>query len=402
MIVFVGLSHLSLCYSASALIKGKKIVILDFEEIIDKYKNKELNIYENGLERIQKKFSKNLSYSSNFELLKKAEMIFLAKDTETNNKNEYKLKNVDKLVRKIEKYKSRVPLVIMNQVPVGYTRKVKWYDSYKYHFIETLIFGNAIERAVYPERIILGKPNLNTKINQKLLNFLKKYNCQIFEMLYEESELNKMFINLILASQVSLTNYMNEICIKNNLNWDTIKSSLQKDRRIGNKSYLSPGLGISGGNIERDLENLSKITIDKKINFPKLFLKFSDFKKDKLLNCLNYNFVLKKHTNVCILGLRYKNDSLSIKNSPSLRYKKYLEKKCNLLINDRKLESMSKKLKINMHDLSYVQKNSDIVILMNDDYTKNEIKNFKKCKLIIDPFKILYNLKFKNTKIVHI
>ena len=63
MIVFVGLSHLSLCYSASALIKGKKIVILDFEEIIDKYKNKELNIYENGLERIQKKFSKNLSYS---------------------------------------------------------------------------------------------------------------------------------------------------------------------------------------------------------------------------------------------------------------------------------------------------------------------------------------------------
>ena len=159
----------------------------------------------------------------------------------------------------------------MNQVPVGYTRKVKWYDSYKYHFIETLIFGNAIERAVYPERIILGKPNLNTKINQKLLNFLKKYNCPIFEMLYEESELNKMFINLILASQVSLTNYMNEICIKNNLNWDTIKSSLQKDKRIGNKSYLSPGLGISGGNIERDLENLSKITIDKKINFPKLF-----------------------------------------------------------------------------------------------------------------------------------
>ena len=73
------------------------------------------------------------------------------------------------------------------------------------------------------------------------------------------------------------------------------------------------------------------------------------------------------------MGLRYKNDSLSIKNSPSLRYKKYLEKKCNLLINDRKLESMSKKLKINMR-LSYVQKNSDIVILMNDDYTKMRLK----------------------------
>ena len=51
-------------------------------------------------------------------------------------------------------------------------------------------------------------------------------------MLYEESELNKMFINLILASQVSLTNYMNEICLKNNLDWGTIKNlpKRQKNR----------------------------------------------------------------------------------------------------------------------------------------------------------------------------
>ena len=47
-------------------------------------------------------------------------------------------------------------------------------------------------------------------------------------------------------------------------------------------------------------------------------------------------------------------------------------------------------------------KKSDIIILINDDYTINEIKNFKKCKLIIDPFKILYNLKIKNTKIINI
>ena len=180
------------------------------------------------------------------------------------------------------------------------------------------------------------------------------------------------------------------------------KKLTSKDKRIGNKSYLSPGLGISGGNIERDLKNLSKISIDKNVNFPKLFLKFSDFKKDKLLKCLNENFNLKKQTNVCILGLRYKKNFISIKNSPSLRYKIYLEKKCNLLINDRKLENISKKLKITMHELNYVQKKSDIIILINDDYTINEIKNFKKCKLIIDPFKILYNLKIKNTKIINI
>ena len=125
MIVFIGLSHLSLCYSASALTKGKKVTVIDFDEIINKYKNKEINIYEDSLEKIQKKFSKNLSFTSDFELIKNAEMIFLAKDTETNYLNEYKLNYVDKLVKKIEGYKSKIPLIIMNQVPVGYTRKIK-------------------------------------------------------------------------------------------------------------------------------------------------------------------------------------------------------------------------------------------------------------------------------------
>ena len=300
MIVFVGLSHLSLCYSASALTKGEKVTIIDFKKSISNFEKIKINIFEKNLEYIQKKYSNNLFLTSNFETLKQADLIFLAKDTETDEKNNYKLNYINKLVRKIEEYNRKTPLIIMSQVPIGFTRKIKWDKNYKYHFIETLIFGNAIERATKPERIIIGKNYHSQKINMQLQKFLMKYKCPIFEMLYEESELNKMFINLILASQVSLTNYMNEICLKNNLDWGTIKNSLQKDKRIGNKSYLSPGLGISGGNIERDLKNLSKISIDKNVNFPKLFLKFSDFKKDKLLKCLNENFNLKKQTNVCI------------------------------------------------------------------------------------------------------
>ena len=79
----------------------------------------------------------------------------------------------------------------MNQVPVGFTRKINWNKKNLYHFVETLVFGDAINRAIKPERIIVGKKSIDTKIPKKLLNFLKLYNCEIIQMTYEESELTK-------------------------------------------------------------------------------------------------------------------------------------------------------------------------------------------------------------------
>ena len=45
-ISFVGLSHLSLCYSAAALSKGFETIIFDEQEIIDNYKKNKLKIDE--------------------------------------------------------------------------------------------------------------------------------------------------------------------------------------------------------------------------------------------------------------------------------------------------------------------------------------------------------------------
>ena len=75
--------------------------------------------------------------------------------------------------------------------------------------------------------------------------------------------LTKMSINLYLASQVTVTNFLSAICEKSNAKWETIKLALSLDKRIGKFSYLSPGLGLSGGNIERDLFNLNKLCKEK-------------------------------------------------------------------------------------------------------------------------------------------
>ena len=83
-----------------------------------------------------------------------------------------------------------------------------------------MVFGDAINRAIKPERLIIGKEDLKTKIPGKLLKFLKLYNCDIIQMTYEESELTKGFINTYLASQLITTNFLSEISNYYNSNWD--------------------------------------------------------------------------------------------------------------------------------------------------------------------------------------
>ena len=55
MITYIGLSHLSLSYAASALTLGKKVLILDFDEEIQLYKLKKKKIFEPGLIKILNK-----------------------------------------------------------------------------------------------------------------------------------------------------------------------------------------------------------------------------------------------------------------------------------------------------------------------------------------------------------
>ena len=148
----------------------------------------------------------------------------------------------------------------MSQVHPGFTRNINWPKNLLYYQVETLIFGKAIERAQYPERIIVGTHEVKQKINSLYKKYLNKFNCPILKMKFEEAELSKMFINAYLVNDVILTNLLSSITKKLNLDWSRSSNALKLDKRIGKFSYLNPGLGISGGNLERDIYNLSKIS----------------------------------------------------------------------------------------------------------------------------------------------
>ena len=218
-----------------------------------------------------------------------------------------------------------ITLIVLCQVPPGFTRSLKRNKDFLYYQVETLVFGRAIERALKPERIIVGCKDNNHIINEKYNNFLKLFNCPILPMIYESAELAKTAINIVLAAQVSTANSLSEICELSEGDWNEIIPALNLDKRIGFHAYLKPGLGISGGNIERDLNTVSKIL--NKVGGNNIFLdsiiNYSSYRKkwasEVFKNKINHN-----KQKVSILGLSYKTNTNSIKNSPSIELIKEL------------------------------------------------------------------------------
>ena len=166
------------------------------------------------------------------------------------------------------------------------------------------------------------------KYTKNLNHYLNSYKAPIIKMSYESAELTKISINLFLISSVIVTNKLSEISEKIGAKWVDIIPALQLDKRIGKYSYIKPGLGISGGNLERDLENIINIT--KKYNLDdtlfKIWFKESNNRKNWIFNHLK-KLVFKKikNPNICILGLTYKVNTNSTKNSTSIEIIKKLK-----------------------------------------------------------------------------
>ena len=75
-------------------------------------------------------------------------------------------------------------------------------------------------------------------------------------MRYESAELAKMSINFCLVASVTVANVLAELSVSIGADWAEIVTAIRLDRRIDQFNYLSPGLGIASGNLERDLRTV--------------------------------------------------------------------------------------------------------------------------------------------------
>ncbi len=379
---FYGLSHMGLCYSAAFAKKKLNVIAIDSnKKKITKLNKNILDIYEKGLLKIIK--SKKIIFSSNINELNKCEIIFYSNDVKTNVKNISNMIDIRKQIlnldRKIDK---RIPFIILSQVHPGFTRSLCLKRKLFYQ-VENLIFGDGIHRALCPERIIIGKKNINILLDKKISNLLKLFSHNIIEMSYESAELSKISNNLMLISSIMTSNLISLYCEKINARWSDIKKSLHLDKRIGKFAYLNPSPGLSGGNLERDLMYSKNF-----FNYAKIFSSWIDLDRKMKMWAVNLlKKKLAKKSSLLICGLSYKENTISIKNSLSLFLLKKLNKTYDITIlekNKQLNKFIKNKIFNNMLDN---KKKFDGIIFVNSSYKPNYIKLFeKKNTFYLDPY----------------
>lgn len=320
---FVGMTHLGLNSCIAAAEKGFELIGFDpSEQLINEINSGNFPVSEPQLVELAQKNKSHLRFTSDLNELKKCNVVYVAPDVSTNDQGESDLTTITALLDlALESTQADCVIVVLSQVPPGFTRGKLKSGRSLYYQVETLIFGQAIHRALHPERYIIGCENPEVPIPLAFAQFLQAHDCPILPMRFESAELAKISINMCLVASVSTANTLAELCEKIGADWSEIVPALKLDRRIGQYSYLSPGLGISGGNLERDLATVCRFgdQYDTDVGVVRAWIKNSQHRKDWVLRTL-YESVLSKLDDpvISVLGLAYKQDTHSIKNSPSI------------------------------------------------------------------------------------
>lgn len=320
---FAGLTHLGLCSAIAAAGQGFEILAFDLDEaLIVGLREGRLPVSEPGLDDLMKVNRDRLTFTDSILDLGRCDLIYFALDVPTDESGESDESDLDALLNQVLTVaRPDAVVVILSQVSPGYTREWQRVDRIVGYQVETLIFGRAVERATRPERFILGVADPAKPLPKAWHAFLASFGCPILPMRLESAELAKIAINCCLVASVSVANTLAELCERIGADWSEIAPALKLDRRIGAYSYLSPGLGIAGGNLERDLATVDRLSLEHGTDAGviRAFVANSKHRRDWALRTLQENFpVAQSKGHVAVLGLTYKEDTHSLKNSASI------------------------------------------------------------------------------------
>ena len=320
---FAGLTHLGLNSAVASAARGFDVVgYHDDAALVKQLTNGMPHVTEPRLAEMMSENSARLSFTATSEDLADCDIVYISVDVPTDDGGGSDLTPVHVMIeRATAVMNTGALLVILCQVPPGFTRKIGWSPAKLFYQVETLVFGRAIERAMHPERFIIGVNEPNAPLPETLVTYLGAFGCPMLPMRYESAELAKISINMCLVASVSVANTLAEVCEKIGADWAEIASALRLDKRIGQHAYLTPGLGIAGGNLERDLATILRFAerYDTDGGVVSAFVVNSRHRRDWAARMLR-GLALDKNPNshVALLGLTYKENTHSLKNSPAI------------------------------------------------------------------------------------
>ncbi|MEX2009378.1 MAG: nucleotide sugar dehydrogenase, partial [Dongiaceae bacterium] len=320
---FAGLTHLGLVSAAAVAAKGFSVLGFDADAgRVEAIAAGRLPVAEPDLDNIFAVHRDRLAFATETAALGACDMVYISADVPTDASGSSELAGIAALINQvIPELNPAAVLVVLCQVPPGFTRGLALPPERRYYQVETLVLGRAVERSLHPERTIVGCDDPTRPLPAAYAALLEVFACPVLRMRYESAELAKMAINCCLAASVTVANTLAGLAERIGADWGEIAPALRLDSRIGPHAYLAPGLGLGGGNLERDLATVLRLAGETgcEASLIRAVVDSSRHCRDWVLRALHRELLGRRPDAVLgVLGLAYKENTRSTKNSPAI------------------------------------------------------------------------------------
>jgi UDPglucose 6-dehydrogenase len=324
LIGFAGMTHLGIVSASAIAAAGFSTVCFDPDpKLVGRLRAGVLPVLEPGLDELIAGNGDRQRFTSARVDLARCDVVYVSPDVATDDVGQSDTTVLRMLIDiVVSVLDSEACMVVLSQVEPGFTRSLNAPpEDRRYYQVETLVFGDAVERALKPERYIVGCADPAKPLHPGFRALLEAFGCPLMPMRYESAELAKISINCCLVASISVANTLAELCEAIGADWSEITPALKLDRRIGQFSYLAPGLGIAGGNLERDLATVCRLADwhNTDSGVVKAWIHNSKHRRDWIVRTVGHLLLERNpQSRLAIWGLAYKENTHSVKNSPSL------------------------------------------------------------------------------------
>ncbi len=266
----VGTGYVGLVTGTCLADLGHGVVCMDVDEKkIDRLKRYEIPIFEPGLSELVEKnaHAGRLTFTTSLSsALESASIVFIAVGTPSLPDGSADLSFVWKAGESIAKAAHEATtVVIKSTVPIGTNRRLheklrQWNPKIEWHVVsnpEFLREGSAVGDFLRPDRVVVGGTSDGAR--ERVMALYGNVPGEKFLTDWETAETIKYASNAFLATKISFSNFIAQVCEKTGADVVSVTRGMGLDPRIG-KSFLNAGLGYGGSCFPKDVAEFMALT----------------------------------------------------------------------------------------------------------------------------------------------